>query len=48
MQDAEKLRVGMEQGHSMMTGQIPKRRELLSHQDGEGCRGLSLDLHRIS
>ena len=47
MQDAEKLRVGMEQGHSMMTGQIAKRKALLSHQDGEGCRGLSPDLHGI-
>ena len=38
-QNAEKLRVGMEEGHSRMTGQIPKGKALLSHQDGEGCKG---------
>ena len=39
MQDAEKLRVGMEEGQSMMTGHIPKGKALLSHQDGEGGKG---------
>ena len=47
-QDEEKMRVGMEEGHSMKTERIPKEKVLFIPQTGEDHRGVSLDLHRAA